>query len=113
MGKGEIWIAKFPLAGKGGIKTRPTLLLTGLVGPGPEALTGYISSVIPSPLLPSDLLLDPGQPEFAATGLKALSVVRLHKLSTLHQRDIVRHLGRLSSHGATAVETRLRALLNL
>jgi mRNA-degrading endonuclease toxin of MazEF toxin-antitoxin module len=113
MDKGEIWVARFPLGGKGGMKTRPALLLTGLVGPVPEALTAYISSVIPNPLLPSDLLLDPARPEDASTNLKKLSVVRLHKLSTLHQRDIMRYLGRLSPQGAADVEARLRALLNL
>ncbi len=67
MTPGEIWLARFPLAGSGGSKLRPVLLLSNLTGPVPEILTGYISSVIPSPLLPSDLVLDPSRPEFAQT----------------------------------------------
>jgi mRNA interferase MazF len=113
MVKGDIYFARFPMAGKGGVKIRPVLLLTDPVGPVPELLTAYISSVIPTPLLPSDLVLDPSQPEYASTNLKLASVVRLHKLATIHRRDTVRQLGTLSAAAASEVETRLRSLLNL
>jgi mRNA-degrading endonuclease toxin of MazEF toxin-antitoxin module len=69
--------------------------------------------VIPDPLLPSDLLLDPRLPDYRSTNLKALSVVRLHKLATVHQRDAFRRLGVLSAAGMQQVESRLRTLLNL
>jgi len=41
------------------MKLRPVLLLTGPVGPVPEVLVAYISSVRPTVLLDSDLLIDP------------------------------------------------------
>src|SRR5947209_20190505 len=87
MNRGDVYLGKFPLGGTVGVKVRPILLLTAPVGPVPELLTAYISSVIPNPLLPSDLLLDPGSPIHQGTNLKVVSVVRLHKLATLHQRD--------------------------
>jgi len=64
MRPGEIYLAQFPFGDAPGMKLRPVLLLTGLVGPVPEVLVAYISSVIPSQSIPSDLLLDPSQPEF-------------------------------------------------
>ena len=41
----------------GGGKLRPVLLLTGPVGSVPEVLVAYISSVVPQPLLTSDIVL--------------------------------------------------------
>ncbi len=55
----EIYLASFPFGGSAGMKLRLVLLLTGPVGGVPEVLVAYISSVIPSGLLPSDILLDP------------------------------------------------------
>ena len=97
MSPGEIHLARFPMGGKGGFKLRPVLLLTGPVGPVPEVLAAYISAVIPATLLPSDLLLDATQPDYASTNLAQVSVLRLHKLATIHQRDAVRQIGVLSA----------------
>src|SRR4051794_12390264 len=107
MDKGDIYLARFPMGGTIGAKTRPVLLLTSLVGPVPELLTAYISSVIPSPLLPSDLLLDPNSPDHSLTNLKTVSVVRLHKLATIHQRDAFRCLGKISASTVLEVDQRL------
>jgi mRNA interferase MazF len=75
------------------MKLRPVLLLTGAVGSVPEVLVSYISSVIPSRLLSSDLVMDPAKPEFRSTDLKTLSTLRVHKLATIHASSLVRYLG--------------------
>ena len=113
MQAGEVYLARFPFGGGAGMKLRPVLTITGPVGSVPEVLVAYISSVVPSALLPSDVLLDPAQPDCAPTNLKAKSVLRLHKLATIHRRSIVRYLGKLSQASAAEVATKLRALLNL
>ena len=66
MSPGEIHLARFPMGGRGGMKVRPVLLLTGPVGPVPEVLAAYISSALPPAQLPSDILLDPGHPDHLA-----------------------------------------------
>jgi mRNA interferase MazF len=109
----EIYLANFPFGGSRGMKLRPVLLLTGPLGSVPEVLVAYVSSVIPSPLLPSDLVLDPAIAEHASTNLKTKSIVRLHKLATIHLRSVVRHLGVLSPKAAADVDDKLRALLGL
>jgi mRNA interferase MazF len=76
-------------------------------------LTAYLSSVIPSPILPSDLVLDLSKPEHASSNLKSPSVLRLHKLATVHQRDAVRKVGELSDAVMAEVESSLRILLKL
>jgi mRNA-degrading endonuclease toxin of MazEF toxin-antitoxin module len=95
------------------MKLRPVLTLTGAVGPIPEFLVAYISSVIPKSLLDSDVLLDPTTAEHSATNLKGTSIARLHKLATIHSRAIVRRLGCLSGATTLEVDQKLRTLLNL
>ena len=113
MNRGDIYLAKFPFGGSPGMKLRPVLLLTGPIGTVPEVLVAYISSVRPPVLLPSDLVLDPTDPTYASTNLKTASVLRLHKLATIHQRSLVRFLGGLSPDTLFEVTVRLRDLLGL
>jgi mRNA interferase MazF len=109
----EIYLAHFPFGDVPGMKLRPVLVLTGTLGSVPEVLVAYISSVIPAHVLPTDLLIDPAHPEFRSTRLKAPSVVRLHKLATLHCSSLVRRLGQLESSQYTLVLANIRTLLGL
>ena len=95
------------------MKLRPVLLLTGPLGSVPEVLVAYITSVVPAAVLPSDMMLDPTAAEFASTNLKTKSVLRLHKLATIHARNVVRRLGVLSGSAVSEVDSKLRSLLNL
>jgi mRNA-degrading endonuclease toxin of MazEF toxin-antitoxin module len=109
----ELYLAQFPFGDAPGMKLRPVLVLTPPIGSVPEVLVAYISSVIPAATLSSDIVLDPGQSEYAATNLKTVSVLRLHKLATIHRRSLVRYLGKLSASASADVASRLRALLGL
>ena len=93
------------------MKLRPVLLLTGPVGSVPEVLVAYISSVIPAQPLPSDLILDPNKLEFRSTHLKSASVVRLHKLATIHSSSLARYLGAVDDATVAIVATKLKQLL--
>jgi hypothetical protein len=109
----ELYLAQFPFGGTIGAKIRPVLTLTGYVGPVPEVLVAYVTSIVPNPLLATDILIDPADPEHAQAKLKQISVIRLHKLATLHRSDLVRSLGFLSPRTWADVEAKLRGLLNL
>ena len=113
MRRGEIYLASFPFGDVPGMKLRPVLLLTGPVGPTAEVLVAYISLVVPSTLLPSDVVLDQRMPEGQATNLKTTSVLRLHKLATIHTTSARRYLGRISAVTEGEVNAKLKALLNL
>jgi len=108
---GEIYLAQFPFGDAPGMKLRPVLLLTGPIGPIPEILVVYISSVIPSQPLPSDMLLDPALPQFRSTHLKTTSALRLHKLATIHCTSLVRYLGHLEKDAWLMVSQKLASLL--
>ncbi len=113
MRPGEIYLAKFPFGDVPGMKLRPVLLLTAPLGSIPEVLVAYISSVVPSRLLSSDILLDPTVPEFRSTNLKTASALRLHKLATLHSSSLVRYLGAVNDPTRAVITTKLRYLLQL
>jgi mRNA interferase MazF len=109
----EIYLASFPFGDKAGMKLRPVLTLTNPIGNTAEILVAYISSVVPNSLLPSDIVLDPATKAHSSTSLKTKSVLRLHKLATIHQRTMVRRLGQLSPQVSADVDQRLRDLLGL
>lgn len=113
MRPGEVYLAKFPFGDAPGMKVRPALLLTDSVGALPEILVACISSVIPSQLLPSDLILDPAAAEFRSTNLKTGSTLRLHKLATIHCSSLARYLGTLDNPAWNVARSKLKALLNL
>lgn len=113
MHRGDIYLARFPFGDVPGMKLRPVLLLTDSIGPIPEVLAAYISSVIPTQLLPSDLLIDPGSPEFETTNLKTISTLRLHKLATIHTSSLARYLGSLDNSSRSIIAIKLKHLLAL
>ena len=93
------------------MKLRPVLVLAGPGGAVPEVLVAYISSVLPTALMPSDLVLDPAKPGFHSTNLKTVSVPRLHKLATTHAPMIACDLGHLPQSQRETVAAKLRGLL--
>src|SRR5688500_9719244 len=113
MRPGEIYLARFPFGDVPGMKLRPVLLLTGPVGSVPEILVAYISSVIPTQQLPSDLILDPTKPELHSVGLKTRSALRLHKLATIHCSSLARYLGAIDATSQTSIAVKLKELIKL
>jgi mRNA interferase MazF len=113
MRAGDIFLARFPFGDLPGMKLRPVLLLTTPLGPVPEVVSAYITSVVPPLLLPSDIVIDPAAPQSQATGLKVVSTLRLHKLASLHTSSLVRFLGAMDAQEFSLVRIRLRTLFNI
>jgi mRNA interferase MazF len=87
--------------------------LTGPIGVVPEILVVYISSVVPAQLLPSDVVIDPSIPEFLGSGLKVISVLRLHKMATIHVTSLARKLGNLHPSRYSVIAGKLQVLLSI
>jgi len=111
--RNEIYVAGFPFGDKPELKLRPVLLLTGKVGKVPEVLVAYISSVVPNQLLHTDILIDPTNSEHLSTKLKKISVLRLHKLATIHASSLKRKLGKISDSVTQEVQLKLKLLLEI
>lgn len=113
MKPGEIYLGRFPFGDVAGMKLRPVLVLSDVVGEPAEVLVAYVSSVLPATPLPTDIIVDPTLLRDRSTNLKTLSVLRLHKLVTIHRASLVRHLGNLSPETYALAQTRLRDWLRL
>jgi mRNA interferase MazF len=94
-------------------KVRPAVCLTDPIGPHRHVIVAFITSRVTLNLLASDLLIESGGQEFAATGLRTTSVLRLHRLITLSTAIIDRELGYLPKLLEQEVESRLRDLFGL
>jgi mRNA interferase MazF len=111
--KGKIVLIPFPFDDLTALKVRPSVCLTNPIGPHRHVVLAFISSRIPQDLLPTDIVLDSGQPEFAATGLHVTSTLRLHRLMTAASFLFKRELGMLSPAIQTEIRHKLSRLFEL
>src|SRR5258708_30801482 len=96
MTKAKVVLVPFPFDDLTANKVRPAVCLTDPIGTHRHVIAAFISSQIPQAPTATDVVLDPTRREFAATGLRVASVLRLHRLVTLTTALIVRQLGELS-----------------
>ncbi|MFQ5611160.1 MAG: type II toxin-antitoxin system PemK/MazF family toxin [Anaerolineae bacterium] len=113
MARGKIVLVPFPFDDLSATKVRPAVCLTNPVGAYGHIVLAFITSRIPSRLLATDLVLDVGQPDFAKTGLKVASTLRLHRLMTVSSSMILRELGELSPTTLAEVTDKLAILFEM
>lgn len=109
----RVVLVPFPFDDLSGSKVRPAVCLTDAVGVHRHVVLAFITSVVPPDLEPTDVLLDPGSVDFAATGLRVRSALRLHRVVTVSASFIQRQMGVLSPNLQTQVHQRLRILFAL
>ena len=96
MTKGKIVLVPFPFDDLSASKVRPAFCLTDPIGIHRHVILAFISSQLPEAVTATDVVLDPRHKDFAATGLRVASVLRLHRLITLTSAVIRRELGDLA-----------------
>ena len=107
----DVVLVSFPFTDLSGQKLRPALV----VGrpSGDDVVLAFITSrgevVVPQ----AEHALTPGDPEFASTGLKVASRLRVNKLATLHRALVRRRLGRIGPRTRRAADRALRYVLEL
>ena len=74
-------------------KLRPVLILAGPVGSAADMLVAYISPVMPTDPLSTDLVIDPTEAEHQNTNLKTTSVLRLQQAGNDTFEECVTLLG--------------------
>ena len=111
--RGDIVLTKFPFTDLSSFSVRPALVVSnGLIGE--DIVLIAISSVVRGIVLAStDFILPTTHPDFLPTGLKVSSVLRTHKLFTVHYSVIVRRLGFISSNVQLEVDKLLHFVLSL
>jgi mRNA interferase MazF len=113
MMRGKVVLVPFPFDDLRATKVRPAVCLTDPVSPHRHVIMAFISSRTPAELLETDLLLNSGQADFAMTGLRVTSTLRLHRLMTVTPALVRRELGELSPRMQDEVANRLRRLFGL
>lgn len=109
----RVVLVPFPFDDLSGQKVRPAVCLTGAVGGHRHVVLAFITSTVPPTLEPTDILLTPGTLDFAATGLRVRSTLRLHRMVTVSTAIIQRQMGVLTPGVQTQVQQRLRTLFGL
>ena len=113
MMKGKIVLVPFPFDDLSTSKVRPAVCLTDPVGPHRHVIMAFISSRMSVDQLETDLILNSGDADFAMTGLRVTSTLRLHRLMTVTTALIRRELGELSPQMQDEVANKLRKLFGL
>src|SRR5687768_8103741 len=93
--KGKVVLVPFLFDDLSSAKVRPAVCLTDLIGAHGHIVIAFITSQEPADAVVTDVILDPADPGFAATGLRVRSVLRLHRLVTVTAALIRRELGEL------------------
>ena len=110
--RGDVVLVPFPFTDLTSQKVRPAII----VSPDPQTddvLLVFVSSGIPSRPQTTEWLLTPDHPEFQATGLKGLSILKAHKLLTLHRSLVRRKLGHVGPATQSQLDTCLRDAVGL
>jgi len=109
----SVVLVPFPFDDLTASKVRPAVCLTDAIGAHRHVVLAFITSAVPPRLEPTDFLLDPVTADFARTGLRVRSALRLHRMVTVSTTLIQRQLGVLTPNLQAQVHQRLRALFGL
>jgi mRNA interferase MazF len=94
LSRGDVVLTRFPCTDLTGDALRPAVVVSqGHMGQ--DIVLSAISSVVRGALAPTDSTVESTHPEFALTGLRVTSVLRMHTLAAVERSVIGRRLGRL------------------
>jgi mRNA interferase MazF len=94
-------------------KVRPAVCLTEPIGEHRHVVLAFLTSRVPALPVATNLVLDAGDPDFPATGLRVPSTLQVHRMMTVTADLIQRELGQLPPSMQIEVERRLRLLFEL
>ena len=109
----DVVLVPFPFDDLSGSKVRPAVCLTDAAGTHRHVVLAFITSVVPSALDPTDVLLDPASADFGPTGLRVRSALRVRRMVTVSASIIQRRLGVLTSNLQAQVRQRIRVLFSV
>ena len=113
MKPGDIVLNRFPQTDLQVGKLRPALVVAIAPGRHEDVLLALITSRVHQAVPDFDEIIEPEDRDFAETGLKVRSVVRIARLATVDASVINARLGKVSSHRMVSVKRRLGAWLHV
>jgi mRNA interferase MazF len=102
LNKGDIVLVEFPFTDLSQTKLRPAIVLAVSIWLD-EITLCFVSSQAVDVLKSNEFALHPTDPEFAETGLRVASKVRVTRITMLNSLLIKRRLGRLGSRSTQAL----------
>ena len=94
---GQIVLFRFPQTDLAQGKLRPALLLGKLPGQFDDWLICMVSSQIRNCIEGFDEIVQPGDPDFAGSGLKVASVVRIGRLAVVNGETLLGAIGEIDA----------------
>src|SRR5260370_25117709 len=115
MNRGDVVIVQFQCQEKRGEKIRPAVVVQS--DAENQRLANTILAMITGNLddagQPTTVLVDPGTPDGAGSGLNGPSLVKCYNLATVRQRRVLQVIGHLSNAVMQQVNQALKAALEL
>jgi len=108
--KGKIVLIPFPFTDLTSAKLRPALVL---IESENDCVVAFISSRVPTEPSSTEILIREDHKEFAGTGLKRSSVLRLDKVATVSKSLMLGEIGQIGESLRREVNRKLREAYQL
>lgn len=108
--KGGIVLIPFPFTDLTSAKLRPALVL---IESESDCVVAFISSRVPAQVTSTEVLIREDHEEFAGTGLKRASVVRLDKVATVSKNLMLGEIGEVGQVLRREINRKLREAYQL
>jgi mRNA interferase MazF len=108
--KGKFVLVPFPFTDLTSAKLRPALVI--YVGRA-DVIVAFVSSKMPEKPARHEIVIEQSHPEYRLTGLKAPSVIKLDKVTTILKTLIVGEIGELGPTLKREVNRRIRELFRV
>ena len=105
--EGQIVLVKFPFSDLRQTKLRPVLVLRRLPGKYSDWLICPISSSLSQEIPGFDETVRKGDGDFPASGLKKSSVIRISRLASIHESELLGSIGQLDRTRLREIQRRL------
>jgi mRNA interferase MazF len=115
MKRGDVVIVPFPFQDKPGHKIRPAVVVQsdGENRRLANTILAMITGNVDDAGQPTTVLVDPGAPSGAGSGLAGPSLVKCYNLATMRKRRVLHVIGRLPAVTMQQVDKALKAALEL
>ena len=111
--KNKIVLVPFPFDDLTSQKVRPAVCLTDEILPYKHVVLAFITNKVDKSQSKTDIFIESSDTDFAVTGLKVSSSIKLHRLMTLSSSLFVRELGELSQNQQAEIKSRLKGLFEI
>lgn len=108
---GDVILIDFPFTVPKQSKVRPAVIITETKDKYHDLIICAISSVLPEKLSEREILISKKNPAFPSTGLRVDSVIKIDRIATLRQADVITQLGSCTTELWNEVVDKFRNLV--